>query len=171
MNRNFIIAGISFVIYIFIQIILLKHLVAFDLAFCFLYLAALLLLPFETGKIALMLIGAALGFTVDLFYDSLGIHMAACVFIAFIRPYYISLVTPRGGYDIGSRPILKDMGLGWFSFYSITLIFIHHLIIFYIEASGSGLFFLTLLKAFLSTLFTWLILMIVQYLFYSPMRK
>ena len=171
MNRSFILAGISVVIYIFVQVILLKHLVLFDLAFCFLYIAALLLLPFETGKIALLLIGAALGFIVDLFYDSLGIHMAACIFIAFIRPYYISLVTPRGGYDIGSRPILKDMGLTWFSFYSFALIFIHHLIIFYVEASGFGLFFLTLLKAFMSTLFTWVILMIVQYLFYSPIRK
>ena len=103
------------------------------------------------------------GLTIDIFYDSVGIHAAALVFIAYVRPYWINVLTPQGGYDLGANPTLGQMGLFWFLSYAFPLIFVHHFAIFYIEG-GFSQFFFTLVKVFSSTLFTLLVLVVVQLL-------
>jgi len=57
------------------------------------------------------------------------------------------------------------MGFGWFFAYASLLVFVHHLAIFYIEAGGFSLFFFTLVKVFFSTVFTFLVLFLIQLLF------
>ena len=83
MSRSVILQVISFFLYLFFQVLILKNVVLFDTAFCFLYLGFLLLLPVETNPLVLMGVGFLLGFSVDMFYDSLGIHAGAAVFIMY----------------------------------------------------------------------------------------
>lgn len=160
----------SFFLYVLVQVLLLKNLVIFDKGFCFIYIAFLLLLPVETNVVWLMLLGFITGFTVDIFYDSLGIHASASVFIMFIRNYWLNLMTPQGGYDLGSVPTIRLNGWQWFSFYSLPLIFAHHAVLFFIESADFDLFGFTLSKIFFSTLFTFVVIMISQYLFYNKRR-
>ncbi|MTI21013.1 Rod shape-determining protein MreD [Fulvivirga sp. RKSG066] len=117
-----------------------------------------------------MVLGFITGFTVDTFYDSLGIHASASVFIMFIRNYWLNLITPQGGYDLGSVPSIRLNGMQWFSFYVLPLIFVHHSILFFVESAGFGLFGFTLSKIFFSTLFTFVVIIITQYLFYNKRR-
>jgi len=63
---------LNFLFYILAQVILVKNLVLFDTAFCFIYVAFLLLLPFEIGILFVLLLGFITGFLVDVFYNSLG---------------------------------------------------------------------------------------------------
>jgi len=161
----------SFFLYVLVQVLLLKNLVIFDKGFCFIYIAFLLLLPVETNVVWLMLLGFITGFTIDIFYDSLGIHASASVFIMFIRNYWLNLMTPQGGYDLGSVPTIRLNGWQWFSFYSIPLIFAHHAVLFFIESADFDLFGFTLSKIFFSTLFTFVVIMISQYLFYNKRRS
>ncbi len=149
-----------------VQVAMLKNLVLFDTAFCFIYIGFLLFLPFESGRTGLLLLGFLLGFVVDIFYDSLGIHAAAGVLIAFIRPAWINVLTPQGGYELNASPFLKQTGVTWFVSYTFALIFIHHLAIFFIEAGGFSMFFFTLVKVFSSAIFTFLVLVLAQLLFY-----
>ncbi len=149
----------------------MRNVVLFDKAFCFAYIAFLLLIPLEAGALLVMLMGFATGLIIDIFYDSLGIHASACVIIMFLRPYLVNLMTPRGGYDAGLVPTLREMGFEWFSVYSFVLILIHHLALFYIEASGVGMFFYTFSKAFFSSILTFTVVIIIQYLFYAPRRS
>jgi hypothetical protein len=125
------------------------------------------MLPLEIGPLLLMFISFLMGFIIDVFYDSLGVNAAASVFIGFLRPYWLNLVTPRGGYEEIVIPNLKTMDFGWFLTYSVPLIFIHHLLLFYLEAGGFDLFFFTLSKVFFSTCFTFLVIVLTQYLFYK----
>lgn len=162
---------IYFLIYLVLQVVLMENVVLFDVAFCFLYVGFLLMLPFEAGTIRLMLMGLAMGLCVDIFYNSFGIHAAASVFIMYIRPYVVSAIAPRGGYETGMTPKLKVMGIEWFSAYSLILIFLHHLLLFFIEAGGFEMFFYTLIKVIASTLFTFVVILIIQYLFYSSKRS
>jgi len=172
MIKKGLIANIaSFFLYVLVQVLLLKNLVVFDKGFCFLYIAFLLLLPVETNVVWLMLLGFITGFTVDTFYDSLGIHASASVFIMFIRNYWLNLLTPQGGYDLGAVPTIRLSGWQWFSFYILPLIFVHHALLFFIESAGFGLFGFTLSKIFFSTLFTFVLIMITQYLFYNKRRS
>jgi hypothetical protein len=114
-----------------------------------------------------MMVAFTIGFTVDIFYDSLGINAAASVFIGYLRPYWLNMVTPRGGYEEIVIPNLKTLDFGWFFTYSLPLIFIHHLILFFLEAGGFHLFFFTLAKVFFSTILTFFVIVLTQYLFYK----
>ena len=112
-------------------------------------------------------IAFTLCFTVDIFYDSIGINAAASVLIAFLRPYWLNIITPRGGYEEIVIPNLKSLDLGWFFTYSLPLVFIHHFALFFIEAGGFGTFFFTLTKVLFSSILTFFILILSQYLFYK----
>ena len=159
-----------FIVYLVLQVVLMPRVVLFDTGFCFLYVGYLLILPFESSTIRLMLLGLAMGLCVDIFYDSLGIHAAASVFIMYPRPNVVRSFAPRGGYESWMTPTLKVMGFEWYGVYSLILIFLHHLVLFFIEAGGFSNFFLTLIKVLASTVFTFLVIVIIQYLFYSARR-
>ena len=169
-NRQTILQFIMFVVYILLQVVFMRNVVLFNKAFSFVYIAFLLLIPLEAGALSIMLLGFVTGFVIDIFYDSLGIHAASCVFIMFLRPYLVNLMTPIGGYDMGLIPTLKIMGLEWFSLYAFVMIFIHHLALFFIEAGGFHMFWFTLSKVFFSSILTFIVIIIIQYMFYSQRR-
>lgn len=164
MSRAGIWHFLSFFIYLIVQVVLMKHLVLFNTAFCFIYVAFLLFLPIETNSLLLMVLGFMLGFMVDIFYDSLGIHAASIVLVGFLRNIWLSRITPQGGYDAGEGPTLAANGVQWFIVYTLPLIFIHHFALFFIEVGGFGLLWYTFSKVFFSTIFTFLILLLLQYL-------
>ena len=160
-----------FLLFIAIQLILLRNAVLFNIAFCFVYIAFILLLPLETPPLILLILGFVTGFIVDIFYNTLGIHSASCVLIAFIRPFVIKILTPGRGYEMGTNISINLLGLQWFSIYSGILIFIHHVMLFYIEIAGTRMFFFTLSKAICSTIFTFVVIVIIQYLFFYSKKS
>ncbi len=170
-NQNIPGLIISFFVYLILQVLLVRNLVLFDVAFCYVYVAFILLIPFDTGRIILMLLGFLCGFVVDIFYDTLGIHAFACVFIAFIKPLWTNTIPPRGGYEMGMKPTIKLMGFSWFLTYGLPLIFLHHLAIFFIEAGGMHLFGFTIVKVIFSSILTFIVVVILQYLFYQSRRS
>jgi hypothetical protein len=164
MNRVGILQFVSFFIYVLAQALLLKNIVLFNTGFCFVYVAFILLLPIETSTLVLMTLGFIIGFVIDIFYNSLGLHALTMVFIAYIRNYWLSTITPQGGYDSGAIPNLKSNGLQWFLVYMMPLVFIHHLTLFLVESAGFTLFWYSMLKTIISLLFTMTILVVLQYL-------
>jgi len=171
-TRNLIFTAINFVVFILLQVLVFKNVVLFGYGFVFIYLAFLLLLPFEITAIYLLAGGFLTGFIVDIFYDSLGIHSGACVLMLFARQFWIRSITPRGGYEINSSPTIASMGLQWFTIYSIPLIFVHHAFLFFMEAGGaSGMFAFTLTKVLSSVFFTYFSIVLYQYLFLVRKRR
>jgi hypothetical protein len=152
------------------QILLAQNFVLYNRAFCFIYVGFLLLLPLGISRNNLLLLGFFTGFIIDLFYNSLGTHMAALTFIAFLRPIWLNAITPRGGYENVESPAIKDLSLSWFLAYSLPLLFLHLCVVFFIEAGGFHMFIYVISKVLLSTLLTVLVLVILQYLFYSKGR-
>lgn len=164
MNRAGIWQFISFFIYLIVQVVLMKNLVLFNTAFCFIYIAFILFLPIDTNTMLLMVVGFILGFMVDIFYDSLGIHASALVLTGFLRNFWLARITPQGGYDAGEGPTLAANGIQWIIIYTLPLILIHHFALFFIEAGGFGLLGYTLSKVFFSSIFTFIIILLLQYL-------
>lgn len=165
MTRSGILQVISFFLYLFFQVLFLKNLVLFQTAFCFLYVAYLLLLPVETNPMMLMGLGFVLGFVIDIFYDSLGIHTMASVFIMYLRNYWLSRITPQGGYDSGALPGVAAHGVQWFLVYAVPMLFLHHTVLFFVEAGGFDYTGFTLVKVIASVVFTTSVIFIVQFLF------
>jgi hypothetical protein len=167
MSRINIIQIISFFIYLLYQVLILKNIVLFNTAFCFLYVAYLFFLPVEANPVFLMFLGFLMGFAIDIFYDSLGLHAFSCVLVMYVRNYWLTLITPQGGYDSSATPSIAINGMQWFIVYTIPLVFLHHAVLFFVEAGGFGMFWFTLWKIITSTIFTTLVTVVVQYLFPS----
>jgi hypothetical protein len=144
--------------------------VLFDAAFAFVYLSFFLLLPKEIETNVLMVIALATGLVVDIFYDSLGIHSSVLILIAFVRNRWLSMVTPRGGYEQGAELTIRDNGFQWYFTYAYPLILAHHLLLFYIEAGNNDFLLLILKKAFFSSVFTFVFIVSLQLLM-APRRR
>jgi hypothetical protein len=149
--------------YLLLQIFFVRQLVLFNYAFCFVYIAAIALLPFEIPLITLLGLAFGAGMFVDIFYNTIGANAAAMVLIAFLRPTIIRFLTPQRGYDERQVLSINSMGLTWFITYIGILTFIHHLVLFSLEASDFGLFLPVLLKVICSTIFTTGVIVITQF--------
>ena len=171
MNRYTIYKIISFFIYLLAQALIFNKIVLFGTAHSFIYIGFLLTLPIEIAVIPGMLIGLAMGLGIDAFSNTFGLHAAASVFFMYIRPMIISGLTPQGGYTLGAMPRPNILGLGWFSIYALPLILIHHLVVFYVEFGSFNLFWSTLLKALASTAYSFLLIVVIQYMFITRGRR
>ena len=160
----------NFLVFVALQVLVFKNFVLFDVGFNFVYLIFLLLLPLEIGYLTLMLLGFGTGLVVDVFYNTMGIQASACVLLAFLRPYWVSLITPRSGYEVNALPSVHSFGLSWFITYAAPLIFLHHAAVFFVEAGGSDFFWTTMLKTFASCIFSLVFIISIQYLFFNNRR-
>ncbi|MCD8538747.1 MAG: hypothetical protein LRY55_02535 [Leadbetterella sp.] len=78
----------SVIIYTLLQVFILRNLVFFDVAFCFVYISVILFLPSATPTSTALVIAFITGILVDMFYNTAGLHASAAVMIAFIRGLY-----------------------------------------------------------------------------------
>jgi cell shape-determining protein MreD len=157
---------VRFAILVGIQVLVIKNIELGRFINPFIYVLFIIGLPFETPKWLLLFSGFAMGITIDLFYDTAGMHAAACVFIAYLRPGLLKLFSPRDGYEFGTQPTIQYLGIPWFLSYSGILILLHHLILFYIEVFRFSEFFSTFFRVIVSSVFTVLLVVISQYLFH-----
>jgi hypothetical protein len=153
-----------------VQIFFLKNLALFGLAFGFLYLLGILLLPTSIQSFPLMLIAFLMGLAIDVFYETIGMHAAASTLMAFLRPIWLKVTSPSGGYDEIEEPSLSELGLGRFISYSFPLIFIFSVAFFIADQWGTGSFFGVINKSILSSIFTLLLVILVQLLFFKKKR-
>jgi hypothetical protein len=153
-----------------LHVLLISRLVLFDLGWCFFYLGFLLFLPIATPIVVQLLLSFAMGLTMDIFYDTGGLHAAAAVLLGFLRPWVLRLLTPRDGYDSSDTVNVHQMGWQWFSVYLLLLVVLHHAAFFVLELGSFRYPGLTLGKILASALFTSLALLIVQLLFF-PVRR
>ena len=123
------------------------------------------LLPMKTPRSALLLLGLLLGVVIDLFYDSLGVHASACVFIAFMRPLILQFLEPRGGYPVNANPTMRDFGVVWFMQYSGSLLLLHLTFYFCVEVFTFVYIGQILLKIFASFIVSFLSIVIFMFLF------
>ena len=151
---------------LFIQIILLRNLSFYDLGTPFVYVLFLLLLPFGTPNLLLYLIAFGTGLTLDAFYDTLGVHAAACVTLVFVRIQFISISVNRDGFD-EPEPTLGNMGFKWFTLYALLCIFSHHLVVFLLGAFKISELSYTLMRCLMSGILSWFIIMLIEFVFYS----
>ena len=129
----------------------------------FIYVLFIILLPFNIQGWVLLTSSFLLGFFIDIFYNTLGMHAAACVFMAFLRPVSLKIFSPRDGYETGTYPRIYYYGLKWFLKYSLSLVAIHHFLLFFIEVFRLDEFHHILLRVLLSAILSVSIIILSQY--------
>ena len=157
---------IRFITLVLVQVLILNNIQFSGLINPYLYVLFILLLPFETPNWLLIFSGFLIGLSVDIFSSTPGMHAAASTLMAFSRPFILKLLSPRDDYESGTLPRIYYYGIEWFLKYSLILILIHHLTLFYIEIFKLSEFFLTFLRVTLSTAFTLLLVIISQFFVY-----
>ena len=168
--RNLLTYVFMVVCLVLIQILLLKNLALFGVAFCFIYLLAILSFPISMRSFPLILISFGLGLLVDVFYDTLGLHASATTLMAFLRTYWLKAISPNVGYDDANNPTLNEMGIGWYLSYSLPLVFAFSLMFFIADQWGVGGWYGALNKSLFSSIFTVILAIIVQLLFFKRRR-
>jgi rod shape-determining protein MreD len=154
----------NFFFLLLLQVLILNHVDFSGFINGYLYVLFILLLPFETPKWLLLVAAFVMGFSVDIFCQTLGVHAFATVTMAFIRPYLLSILAPRDGYEAGSQPNVNSFGFEWFLRYAIIMVFAHHFVLFYTETFKFHQFFSTLLRVILSSIFTLVLIVLSQLL-------
>lgn len=152
-----------FVFYLTLQILIVRNLVLFDYGFCFLYVACILLLPNELSQTVVLLIAFATGVIVDTFYNTLGMHAAATVLMAYVRPLVVRVQMAQRIQEARVMFTLRELGFAEFFRYVIVLVFIHHSALFLIEAGSFNLLVPSLFRIGASALFTTLSIVMIQF--------
>ena len=144
---------IRFAFFILVQHFVLDNIHLHQMVTPYIYFLFILWLPFRMKRSWQMVIAFALGFTLDSFRHNPGFHTAACVLIAYLRPFLIDLLIPQEGADTNyEEPSIKSMGgLIPYLIFTGVLTFVHHAWLFFLEAWQFGNVWYFLVKTLLST--------------------
>ena len=162
---NWILRLVGLIFLILFQVLVLNKLNVSTYIHPYVYPMFIILLPFETPRWMILPLAFAVVFSIDMFNNTAGMHAAACVFIAFARPWLIKRYTPISGFDNVIAPSLSELGVVWFALFTLTVIFIHHSIYYFLQVFWMNDVGYLLLKIFLSTLVSTLLIVIFAFLF------
>lgn len=85
----------------------------------------ILLLPHDTPIWTVLLLSFGMGITVDVFYNSMGVHASASVLTGGCRHLILKLQEPKGGYIAGQSPTRFRLGTPAYLRYTLTAMTIH----------------------------------------------
>jgi hypothetical protein len=153
-------------VYILNQIPPLHHLIT-----PYIYFLFILWLPFKMGRRTLMLLAFAIGFCLDCFMKTYGLHTAPCVLIAYLRPFLINLLISQEGAESNyNEPSIKSMGFTPYFTYVTILTLLHHSLLFFLEALQTGGYLYFILKTLLSSAVSLLLILLTELLFVRKQR-
>lgn len=122
--KNFFRAAIFIVVQVYV-LNKIPHLHRFVIPY--LYFLFLLWLPFSITRLGLLIVGFLTGLVLDYFTMTPGLHTAACVLIAYARPFVINILIPKDPSEFNySEPSPKALGWAAYTIYTLTLTFFHH---------------------------------------------
>lgn len=162
---------VRFVVLILIQVLVLNNVVLHGYITPYIYPLFIMLLPINNPRWLTLLLAFAMGLAIDTFSNTGGIHGLALVFLAFVRPAILRVLTPKEGYDEEEKPTAGNLGFGWFFFYALISVFVHHLLFFIVEVMSMSHFRYLGLKILFSTLVSLVIIIAIQLLFYPARRR
>ncbi len=126
------------------------------------YILFLILYPVNTNKNAFLFASFILGLTLDFFTDSGGVHAAACVVLAYIRPQIFKFSFGLS-YEYQTVKLNDILSPERFSFILVSVL-IHHLVLFSLEIFAFGLILEILIRTVFSAIFTIILSIIIIYL-------
>lgn len=131
----------------------------------YIYPLVILLLPLKTPKSGIILLGFCTGLLVDIFNNTPGIHSGAGTMIAYLRPFVIQIIQPRGGYKVNISPTIVSINFKWFAIYAAIMTFLHSLSVSILDIFQFKFLHYILLRTFLSGLASYLIVMVIMIIF------
>ena len=130
------------------------------------YFLFILWLPFSISRFGLLIIGFLTGLTYDYFFGSPGLHAAACVLIAYFRPFIVNILIPKDTSEFNySEPSAKAMGWAPYMVYVFALSLLHHGYLLLLEWLDVGNFLDFLIKVVSTTAISMLLIITAEIIF------
>lgn len=150
-----------FTLMVALQVVIGNRIHLFGLATPFICIYFVLTLDHDISRNALLFWAFALGLTVDIFSNTLGMHAAACTLVALVRPHLLHLFFTRDESEV-YEPGIKAMGVGGFWPYALTSILLHHSVFYLLEFFSFSLVVPMLLHIVCSTVLTLLLILALE---------
>lgn len=162
MNSAVIYNAVRFILLLFAQILIFNKINFLGYINPYPYMLFILLFPVNGNKFGLLGASFLLGIFMDLFSDSGGVHTAACVLLAYLRP---SLFRFSFGlsYEYQTIRINDVLTPERFSFIFLGIV-IHHFTLFILEIFTFNYFWDIIIRSLIGTIFTAIICIIIIYL-------
>lgn len=137
----------------------------------YIYYLFILWMPFSISRMGLLMVGFITGLILDYFMMTPGLHAAACVLIAYVRPFVINVLTPRDINEFNYRePSAQAMGWAPFAVYVFILTLLHHGYLLFLEWLDMGNILDFLIRIVADTAVSILLIFTVELLFPRKLR-
>ena len=160
------------IVVLFLQVFILKKLSPLHgLVVPYFYYVFILWLPFRATRTMILFSGFVVGLLIDMFYKTPGLHTAAIVLIAYLRPFIINLLMPKEATEWGNEePNRFSMGSVPYATYIIILTLLHNTYLILLEWMQFGSFFYFLGKLLATSLISLLLILISELLVHRKTR-
>ncbi len=162
-STNYVILFLRFIVLVLAQVLLCNKIGFLGFINPVIYILFIYWYPIKQNRAVFILISFLLGFTIDVFSDTLAFHTAATVTIAYLRPtimrFCFGVNFEFQSFKIASVPWIQKIT------FLALLISIHHLVFFSLEVFSFDNFLLILKKTILVSLASLLLCILFSSLF------
>ncbi len=162
MNSALIANSTRFILLLAAQVLLFNRIDLFGFINPFPYVLFIILYPVNGNKSGLLVASFFLGLLMDMFWNSGGVHAAACLVLAYYRPAIFKFSFGLS-YEYQTVKLNDVLTPERFSFILIAVV-IHHIVLFALEVFNVSSLWDILVRTTLSTLFTILSCIITIYI-------
>lgn len=163
MNNSVFIDTFRFILLVLLQVVVFNNINFLGNINPYLYIVFIALFPVKNNRSIIIILSFLLGLSIDIFSDTGGIHAAACVLIAYIRPVILKF---SFGMIYEHQTIkFNTVEFGEKITYISILTIIHHFVLFYLEIFSIAKITLVLQKTLFSSIFTILLIILMTIIF------
>ena len=146
-----------------LQVLLFDHLHIGSWGIMMIYILFLINLPIQIPRWAEMLIGLLVGIMMDVWHSSLGIHIAACVALSFVRPLLLTNAV-QDIERIKDNISVQTIGRIEYTKCAVILTIMHHFIVFSLETWNIQFWWIVILQTLISSAMTLCVILGYEYL-------
>ncbi|MBM6499525.1 MAG: rod shape-determining protein MreD [Flavobacterium sp.] len=162
MNSALLMNIARFILLLLAQVLIFNRMDLFGFVNPFPYILFIILYPVNGNKTGLLVASFFLGLIMDMFWNSGGVHAAACLILAYFRPAIFKFSFGLS-YEYQTVKLNDSLTPERFSFILIAVV-IHHFTLFILEIFKLSSILDILVRTVLSTLFTIITSIIIIYL-------
>jgi heme exporter protein D len=131
----------------------------------YLYHLFILWLPFTLNRSGLLIIAFLYGLCFDVFNKTQGLHTMGCLWIAFLRPLFVTFSIRQEGQELNfESPSFKSFGVARYLVYAIILTAIHHTVVLFLTFLQVGGFLSFIWKTIVYTFISMLLIIVMELL-------
>lgn len=162
MNSALLVNIFRFIMLLTIQIVIFNNMNFLGYISPFPYLLYIILYPVNSNRAGLVISSFLLGLVMDMFCNSGGTHAAACLILAYYRPYIFKFSFGLS-YEYQTIRLNESLTPERFSFILVSVL-IHHIVLFVLEAFQFRFIWDILLRTLFSSIATIITSIIIIYL-------